>query len=146
MNDRQSSEKGQALVLIVLAMVVLLGFTALAVDGGMVYSDRRHAQNASDAASLAGGSAAALKLENSHVSYSTWNCGNSAIGDARDAAETAAINRAVDNGFGIDRNISDHHGVRTDCGSEVHGAWTEKFIDVTTEISTTTPTSSRPGG
>ncbi|MGB9641068.1 MAG: pilus assembly protein TadG-related protein, partial [Anaerolineales bacterium] len=47
-------EKGQAIVLIALAMVVLLGFTALAIDGGMLYSDRRHAQNAADAAALAG--------------------------------------------------------------------------------------------
>lgn len=141
MIERQRSEKGQVLVLIVLAMVVLLGFTALAVDGGMVYSDRRHAQNAGDAASLAGGSAAALTLENSHVTYGNWNCSNSAIGDARDDAEAAAIDRAGDNGFGIDRDVTDHHGVTTNCGTENHGAWTEKYIDVTTEISTTTPTS-----
>ena len=37
------SERGQAIVLIVLAMIVLLGFTALAVDGSLVYSDRRWA-------------------------------------------------------------------------------------------------------
>ncbi len=47
-------EKGQAAVLLVLTMVVLLGFTALAIDGGRLYSDRRHAQNAADAAALAG--------------------------------------------------------------------------------------------
>ena len=142
MIKRQESEKGQVLILIVLAMVVLLGFTALAVDGGMVYSDRRHAQNAGDAASLAGGSAAALTLENSNVTYGNWSCSNSAIGDARDDAVTAAISRAADNGFAIDDNVDDdHHGVTTDCGTENHGAWTEKFIDVTTEISTTTRTS-----
>jgi hypothetical protein len=140
-SERQSSEKGQVLVLIVLAMVVLLGFTALAVDGGMVYSDRRHAQNSGDASSLAGGSAAALTLENSDITYGDWNCSNAAIGDARDNAEAAAIDRAGDNGFGIDHDVSDNHGVITSCGEEDHGAWTEKFIDVTTEISTTTPTS-----
>ncbi len=47
-------ENGQAIVLIVLAMVALLGFTALAIDGGRLYSERRHAQNSADAASLAG--------------------------------------------------------------------------------------------
>lgn len=51
---RRSSEHGQALVLIVLAMVALLGFTALAIDGGMLYSDRRAAQNAADAAAMTG--------------------------------------------------------------------------------------------
>lgn len=141
MSDKHTQEKGQVLVLITLAMVVLLGFTALAVDGGMLYSDRRHAQNAADAASLAGGSAAALVLENSNVTYGSWeDCSNGAIGDAIDAAEEAAIHRAGDNGFGIDHDITDNHGVKAKCGWEDHGAWTENFIDVTTEISTTTPT------
>ncbi len=47
------SEKGQALILIVFGIVGLVGLTALAVDGGMAYSDRRHAQNAADAAAWA---------------------------------------------------------------------------------------------
>jgi len=48
-----SSEKGQALIIIALAAVGLFAFTALAIDGGMVFSDRRHSQNASDTAVLA---------------------------------------------------------------------------------------------
>ena len=141
MSDKQSQEKGQALVLITLAMVVLLGFTALAVDGGMVYSDRRHAQNASDAASLAGGSAAALKLENEHITYGTWSCSKGDILDAMDLGEAAAIDRAGDNGFSIDTNINDFHGVWADCGVQDYGPWSEKYIDIHTHISTTTPTS-----
>ena len=47
------SEKGQALVMIALAAVGLFAFTALSVDGGMVFSDKRHAQNAADTAALA---------------------------------------------------------------------------------------------
>lgn len=47
-------EKGQALILIVLAIVGMIGLTAVAVDGGMAYSDRRQAQNAADSAALAG--------------------------------------------------------------------------------------------
>ena len=46
-------ESGQAMILIVMAMVGLIGLTALAVDGGNAYSDRRHAQNAADTAALA---------------------------------------------------------------------------------------------
>ena len=46
-------EKGQALILITFAMIILIGFTALAVDGSMVFSDRRHAQNAADTGALA---------------------------------------------------------------------------------------------
>ena len=46
-------EKGQALILIVLAIFGLVGLTGLTIDGGNAYSDRRHAQNAADAAVLA---------------------------------------------------------------------------------------------
>ena len=51
MNIRKS-ERGQALILIALAIIGLLGLTALAVDGGVTYSDRRKAQNAADASAL----------------------------------------------------------------------------------------------
>lgn len=50
---QKRSEKGQALVIIALAAVGLFGFAALSIDGGMVFSDRRHAQNAADTAALA---------------------------------------------------------------------------------------------
>lgn len=46
-------ERGQSIVLLVLALAGLLGFAALAVDGGLAYFDRRGAQNAADAAALA---------------------------------------------------------------------------------------------
>ena len=46
-------EKGQALIIIVFAIFGLVGLTGLTIDGGNVYSDRRHAQNAADAAVMA---------------------------------------------------------------------------------------------
>src|SRR5512135_793344 len=51
-------QRGQALILIVLAIVGMVGLTGLAIDGGNAYSDRRHAQNAADTAALA----AALRI------------------------------------------------------------------------------------
>lgn len=54
MSHQKNFERGQAVLLLMLAMVGLLGFTALAIDGGMVYAERRAAQNAADAAALAG--------------------------------------------------------------------------------------------
>lgn len=48
-----SSEKGQALILITFAIIALVGFTALAVDGGRAFEEKRHAQNAADTAALA---------------------------------------------------------------------------------------------
>ena len=49
----KSSERGQVLILIVVGLVVLIGATALVVDGGNVFVDRRQAQNAVDSAALA---------------------------------------------------------------------------------------------
>jgi Flp pilus assembly protein TadG len=46
-------ERGAIAVLVALLLVVLLGFAALAVDAGMLYSERAQVQNGSDAAALA---------------------------------------------------------------------------------------------
>jgi hypothetical protein len=53
--SQRRAEKGQAIVLLVFALVGLLAFTGLAIDGGMLFSDRRSAQNAADTAALTGG-------------------------------------------------------------------------------------------
>jgi hypothetical protein len=57
MKPHKNSEKGQIVVLLVLVVIGLLGFTALAIDGSMIYSDRRFTQSVADSASLAGGNA-----------------------------------------------------------------------------------------
>ncbi len=46
----RSSEEGQALIIIALAAAALFAFSALAIVGSMVFSDRRYAQNAADTA------------------------------------------------------------------------------------------------
>jgi len=51
--EHSSTERGQVLVIIVLAMFGLIGMTGLAIDGSRAYSDRRQAQNAADTAALA---------------------------------------------------------------------------------------------
>jgi hypothetical protein len=58
MNDRRklntqcTREHGQALVLLALMMIFFLGLVGLAIDGGLVFSERRQAQNAADGAVL----------------------------------------------------------------------------------------------
>lgn len=52
-NKFSRNERGQALIIITFAIIGLIGLTGLTVDGGMAYSDRRHAQNAADSAALA---------------------------------------------------------------------------------------------
>jgi Flp pilus assembly protein TadG len=54
MNPKHTSERGQAIVLLVLGIVAILGLAALSIDGGRVYTERRQLQNAADAAALAG--------------------------------------------------------------------------------------------
>lgn len=51
--QHKGSERGQVLVLIVLALVGLIGITALVIDGGNAFLDQRKAQNAADSAALA---------------------------------------------------------------------------------------------
>jgi len=55
MKQHLKYQHGQAIVLIVIGIVGLIGITALAIDGGNAYSDRRHAQNAADTAALSAG-------------------------------------------------------------------------------------------
>lgn len=79
---RIRQERGASAVIVVLSLVVLLGFVAIAVDTGYMYTVRSQAQTAADAASLA----AVRALE---------NC-NSGSQD-RAAAVTAAQNVTVSN-------------------------------------------------
>src|SRR5262245_18973932 len=82
--SQKKSEEGQALVFIALAAVGLFAFTALSIDGGMVFSDRRHAQNAADTAALA---AALARLR-------------APISTADQDAKNAGLARAITNGYG----------------------------------------------
>ncbi len=47
-------ERGQTLIVGILFMAVLLGITAMTVDVGLLFRDRRHLQNSADAMALAG--------------------------------------------------------------------------------------------
>jgi Flp pilus assembly protein TadG len=73
------TQKGQALILIVLAVVGLLALTGLAVDGSATYSNRQGAQNAADTAALTG----ALDVANSNSS--------GVVNDAKGAATTSGF-------------------------------------------------------
>jgi Flp pilus assembly protein TadG len=73
-------ESGAVLVMVAIAMVALLGFTALTIDGGRLFSEKSQLQNALDAAVLAG--AQGLKTSTTE-------------------AKTIAIDVATKNGFPI---------------------------------------------
>ena len=79
MNTRRNShESGQVLVVLAVALVALLGFTALAIDVGMVYSDRRYDQNVADAAALAGANAALKAMSAAMITWDNFDCGMAA--------------------------------------------------------------------
>ncbi len=140
--------------MVVMAMVVLLGFTALALDGSMAYSDRRRAQSAADASSLAGGNVAGRALENAGIRYGNWatdapSC-TGVVGNAARAGREAAIRRAKDNEFTLDDDISDQMGVKTICDVEPIYAngkngtpvkiFDDKYLDVVSDITDETQT------
>ena len=50
----ENLERGQALLVAILAMTALIGMTAMTIDVGMLFHDRRHYQNSADAMALAG--------------------------------------------------------------------------------------------
>lgn len=50
----KEKERGQALILVALSLIGLLAMVGVALDGGQLYRSRREAQNAADAAALAG--------------------------------------------------------------------------------------------
>jgi len=68
MKKSSTHERGQALIIIAFAIIGLVAVTALTIDGGNAYSDRRHAQNAADTAVLA----AAVSKVRHPGSMSTW--------------------------------------------------------------------------
>src|SRR5262245_6951511 len=53
--DWDRSQRGSTIVLVALGMVVFLGFAALAIDAGILYTARAQCQNSADAGALACG-------------------------------------------------------------------------------------------
>ena len=135
----RKSESGQVMVFLAITFVILLGVAALALDGGMLLSDRRHAQNAADASSLAGGSGAAYWMRSNNVNYNGFVCGAGGAYYTEIAAETAAITHAGLNDYVIDNDISDGHGVTGDCSIIDMGSYNDKHLDIITNITRDTP-------
>jgi hypothetical protein len=146
MRRTYQSESGQALVLIVLGIVGMLGFAALAIDGGRIYTDRRNMQNASDTSSLTGAGSFASYMTQNGIYWKNWSCSDTTswFVSAKAQAYSDAINRAASNGYAVDADISDPdgaNGITITCGSEPHTGFTDYYIDVTTYITADTPSS-----
>lgn len=150
----ESEEHGQILVLLAISLVVILVGASLAVDGGMVYSERRFAQNAADAASMSGASSIGNFMLKNGVDYRNLKCTDfiKANGDfyGIDEAKTrASSNNFTDlvyqgaeiNGTFHPKNSGDadaNHGIIVAC--EDRGIQNDIHVDFKVKITTETST------
>lgn len=142
MNSIPGKQQGQVIILFVLALVGLLAFAGLAIDGAMVYSDRRSAQNGADSAALAGAGAGGTSMQLREV-YSTqdFRCADIDVSGKKMHAVKLdiikeAISRASHNGYLIDEDILDNNGVKVECTDGI-----EKYLDVEVRITAQTKSS-----
>lgn len=66
-------EKGSVIIMVTIALIVLLGFTGLVIDGGALYMTKSKLQNAADAAALAGASVSAADADGEAKKYAGLN-------------------------------------------------------------------------
>ncbi len=139
----KNKPKGQAIIIVALAMVGLLGIVAMAVDGSMIYSDRRELQSAADNAAMSAAAAAATSMDGNAINYQSFICASSdpdkadevaAVQAAETAALDAAISRTGTYGYPIDIDLSDHNGVNITCRIIVNAGLVERYLDVRVEI------------
>lgn len=114
-------ERGQTVVLVALLLAMLMGFTALAVDAGRFYMERRFLQNAADAAALAcaqkltaGGTASAAETA-ARTLLNSYNLTGSPNGTAITVATTPVYTGWFNgDSSGVDkRNLADGIAVGT---------------------------------
>ena len=139
-----SSENGQVLVILVMVMVGLLAFTALAIDGGLIWADRRGSQNAGDAAVLAGGFRIANTLEDYqkgyNINYINWDCAE--IAPVMEIGELEAAQQAAANGYPITTTAKLATTIYTNCeNGEDFGLYEDKYVDTTAEFTSQVDTS-----
>jgi hypothetical protein len=125
-------EKGQILYIVALAFVVLLGFTAFAIDGANVYSVRRQNQSTADSAAL-GGAEAASQILKTAANAASLSCSNTVMGPARAAAESTAL---ADNITLVDNDLSSGTGVTTTCGTSNGVPYLDIHAMVSTQVNT----------
>ncbi len=83
-------EFGQGLVLGTLAMVVILGFAAMAIDVGLFLHERRELQNAADAAALAGAQELPYSPADARQKAEEWAESNGIDDDELEAIEVTS--------------------------------------------------------
>ena len=140
---KTNNETGQIIVILALALVAIIGITAVAADGSMVYNERREDQSIADSVAMAGAGRAANYLKDKVVTENF--CGKQLGTDATNAALDGAYNFALssyndDNGspLALEKNVAGtENGILVGCGTDDVG---RNYLDVTTVITSTTDT------
>lgn len=89
---KDRTETGQTLVIFTIAIIALTAILALALDGGIAYSNRRKVQNAADAGALAGARVYCLTED---ITQATWDARDYAI--TKNGAEQATVTFDTEN-------------------------------------------------
>ncbi len=97
-------ERGQILVILGLALVAILGVTALAVDGSLIFNERREDQSTADSASMAGASAAAQYMKVNDPSG--FSCGSASTNAASVCAVIKAQSTALEDNVLLQSTLS----------------------------------------
>jgi Flp pilus assembly protein TadG len=114
-------ERGQALAMFALVLVVVLAAAGMLIDGGRAWVERRAAQNAADTAALAAARAVA-------------NGGYTCNATGRDTATNAATNIANVNGY---TNVDVHFPPVNSSKASINGSCSYIEVDVSSTLSTT---------
>ncbi len=132
MKPKSLAERGQALIFIALAAIGLVAIVGLAVDGSAKYSDRRHAQNAADAAVLAGALAKSTGLSAGQTNSVCPPAPGDPLLPLCQAVLTAAQQRTDQNGYDGDlvTNIVEIHSPPIDTAYFNNAPYTGKSLYV----------------
>jgi hypothetical protein len=144
------SEQGQVLVIMILVLVGLLAFAALTVDAGMLYFDRRQAQNGADSAALAGAGRAGSLMDKNAILYENFNCnsGGMVMTTIAQAARDYGIQYANNNHFTITADTSTTDAglqgktdyVNIKCVNLNLGGYYDRYLDIRIKVTTQTKT------
>jgi hypothetical protein len=137
---KRKEESGQILLILTVGIVALVGLMALAIDGGMIYADRRYDQNAADASAFAGAGTLAMYLENRQIYHTNFDCDEPDVAYGMIEAKLSAKNRAASNNFKIELDVENQHGVEVYC-HDSGGPFEPRYLDIFTMVSSELQTS-----
>jgi hypothetical protein len=97
--NAHETDRGQVLIIFVFVIIGLIALSGLAVDGGNAYANRRGAQNAADAAALAGSVARVNWEKQNGALCNNFNTADPLLPSCSSSLITSILNNAANNGY-----------------------------------------------